>query len=444
MGYWYNTHNGMSDFRLYNQRLKCHEAHCHGNYAGSIWGCGIGMSGVGMCTGGGFWNGFKSVLGMGLGMGLVNLAVSFLGNIFGGGGLFGGGLFGGNGIFGGGGGLFGLGGNSGFWGLNGRRRAGEADDASTNPRKVDNKPGDVDTADDSKEKDYAKLNDYHKQANELTTALAKLDKSNQQDVDAHNKKVADLLDELDKYVKEENLLNTENETQISNIKAQLIAAKIDVPKDVKHEDVTDPENPNPGDGDASKIKLGDLEVEIEEIDLTDIENINDDVLKGLDDNLKDELLTHIDEILGGVDVTEDDWLEIINNPNIPSEIKAKAKSKFYDEGLTNVKKSEFTEAELKKLIAVIDKSEVDDFDNINEPELLTKDDNTVTSFKIKSKETSIEVTYNRVEEIDGELIFHGAQDQQQYVVQKDKGGNYKLMQYKYHKGYETPDVSTRS
>ena len=46
-------------------------------------------------------------------------------------------------------------------------------------------------------------------------------------------------------------------------------------------------------------------------------------------------------------------------------------------------------------------------------------------------------------EIDGELIFHGENTDQEYVVQKDGNGKYKLMQYKYHKGFGRPDVSNR-
>ena len=85
MSYWNTSHNGISDFKLYNHRLKSHQAHCHGNYGGSIWGCcgNLGaFSGFGMCTGGGFWGSLKAGLGFGIANGLTNMLFMGVGNLF--------------------------------------------------------------------------------------------------------------------------------------------------------------------------------------------------------------------------------------------------------------------------------------------------------------------------------------------------------------------------
>ena len=125
MSYFDTSHNGISDFRLYNQRVKSHEIHCHGSN-NSIWGYRPSYS-MNCCTGGGFWGSLKAGLGYGIANSLTSLlfagASRLFGGLFGG---FGGGLFSGlgggflgNGLFSGlGNGLVSLGnslGNSINW-----------------------------------------------------------------------------------------------------------------------------------------------------------------------------------------------------------------------------------------------------------------------------------------------------------------------------------------
>ena len=50
------------------------------------------------------------------------------------------------------------------------------------------------------------------------------------------------------------------------------------------------------------------------------------------------------------------------------------------------------------------------------------------------------INYVQVEVVDGEIIFHGKNNAQHYVLQKDTDNKLHLMQYKYHDGYGTPDV----
>ena len=56
--------------------------------------------------------------------------------------------------------------------------------------------------------------------------------------------------------------------------------------------------------------------------------------------------------------------------------------------------------------------------------------------------TGTSVTYVTVNVVDGELIFHGAKQDQEYALQKDTDGNYHLMQYAYHKGNGSADVNS--
>ena len=53
------------------------------------------------------------------------------------------------------------------------------------------------------------------------------------------------------------------------------------------------------------------------------------------------------------------------------------------------------------------------------------------------------VNYVQVKVVDGEIIFHGKNNDQHYVLQQDSEHKLHLMQYKYHDGYGSADVRNK-
>ena len=125
-------------------------------------------------------------------------------------------------------------------------------------------------------------------------------------------------------------------------------------------------------------------------------------------------------------------------------MRAEAKRSFYKEGYANVTLESLTDEEIQKLKSVIDTSEIDDFKNIKTITDISRDnDGKLKSFKMTAQ-SGTSVTYVTVSVVDGELIFHGKKVNQNYALQKDTDGNYHLMQYAYHEGNGTADVSSNS
>ena len=217
MSYWHTSHNGtshgISDFALYNQRLRSHEAHCHGGNTGSIWGYGCN-TGYTMCGGTGFWGSLKMGLGYGLANGLTNLIFAGAGRLFGG--LFGGGL-GMGGLFGGlgmGGGMFGLG-NTGFWGLNGSNWLGGADRGNTAGGAGGARTVEKENA------DQAKLNEIDNKSNTILLTKMKDLPTDIGGLTALQTEIDALLKELDEYKKEDDINTTADDKQIEQIEARL-------------------------------------------------------------------------------------------------------------------------------------------------------------------------------------------------------------------------------
>lgn len=129
---------------------------------------------------------------------------------------------------------------------------------------------------------------------------------------------------------------------------------------------------------------------------------------------------------------------------MPDEVRVKVKQSFYEAGYSNVKESEITAELLGKLQDVIDASKIADFKNVTlgTPK---KDSNGKWTIPVKTYEDdngkvhNLNVPYVQVEVVDGEVIFHGKQLTQKYVLQTD-GKDLHLMQYKYHEGYGKGDV----
>lgn len=456
MAYWYNTHNGMSDFKLYNQRLKSHEAHCHGNYGGSIWNCmgGIGIGGFGMCTGGGFWNSLKTGLGFGLASGLTNLLFAGAGRLFGG--LFSGGLGLGSGMFG----LGGLGGGN--WlggGVNGQSRGWLS--GLFGGRKADGAPQDDEPKTVEKENaDQAKINEIDTKANEIILTKMKNLPNDSNGLNALQKEINDLLNELNDYEKEDDINTEDDNKQIANIKDRLEACNTRVAGAIQA-------LPPANDGDAAveegggevgnenngTINLNGTPTNINDIKLDDIQDITSNEFNDLDSETKEALLAKIDDLLEGAtnDNEKNDLVILATNEDLPSEIRSKVKSSFYQEGLTNVTQAELTEEALAKLTDVIDTSVIGDFEVKSVTNIQKNNAGNITSFKMTAQSAE-EVTYNKVSVIDGELIFHGINDNQQYVIQKEEytkedgttDYKLKLMQYDYHKGHGSPDYTSQA
>lgn len=130
---------------------------------------------------------------------------------------------------------------------------------------------------------------------------------------------------------------------------------------------------------------------------------------------------------------------------MPDEVRVKVKQSFYKDGFSNVDIKDLNAETLKNLIEVIDVSEaIPDFKNIKVGNPTKSGDNLWT-IPMTSKNGGTHVNYIQVSinSEDGEIIFHGKQDNQKYVLQKDTNNKLHLMQYKYHEGYDEADVKAK-
>ena len=141
------------------------------------------------------------------------------------------------------------------------------------------------------------------------------------------------------------------------------------------------------------------------------------------------------------DATPEDLREAL--AKLPAEVRAKVKASFYKPGYKNVEAKDITAESLKNLIEVIDDSPIADFRNITVG-IPTKSGDNLWTIPMTSQSGSTKVDYVQVsvDPVDGELIFHGRQANQHYVLQQDENGKLHLMQYKYHEGYGTADVKS--
>lgn len=130
---------------------------------------------------------------------------------------------------------------------------------------------------------------------------------------------------------------------------------------------------------------------------------------------------------------------------MPDEVRVKVKQSFYKDGFSNVDIKDLSAETLKNLIEVIDVSDaIPDFKNIKVGDPIKSGDNLWT-IPMTSKNGGTHVNYIQVSinPEDGEIIFHGKQDSQKYVLQKDTNNKLHLMQYKYHEGYDEADVKAK-
>lgn len=415
-------------------RINCHSAFkhyemfhsgCHGggNY-GSIFNTTYNID----CGGhGGFWGGFGAGLG------------NAFGNLFGG--WFGGGMnmgFGGFGNFGG----FGLGGFGfpsfgggwgNFWGggnAGGSTRTGECTcgckDSSSTTKTKDGVNDKDNAIYEGFEDSIAKLKaDDEAGAKDLYNKIKAKYENPEDPVYSRMNKGAyhDLLNKLKaKYP------NTEFEAGSTSTPAS-------TPTSTTPTTVTPAPQPTEV---TTPVTTPTTESKAEEIaaagnfdDLPDYNKLSDDDKK-----------KYLDKCINlAKDATPEDLREAL--AKLPAEVRAKVKASFYKPGYKNVEAKDITAESLKNLIEVIDDSPIADFRNITigTP---TKSGDNLWTIPMTSQSGSTKVDYIQVsvDPVDGELIFHGRQTNQHYVLQKDENGKLHLMQYKYHEGYGTADVKS--
>ena len=391
-----NCHSAFQHYDMFHSR------HCGGNY-GSVFNTTYNIN----CSGhnGGFWGGF--------GLGLGNAFGSIFGSMFGGGmfGSFGFPMFGG-GMFGG----FPSWNNSwnlsGLWG-NREKKADKSDEAETPKKEVKV------VHEACNDPDLAKINGFTDRVQGLRETF---DAKKAEDL---KKEIEDAMKNQDDTHKAENtaayqnLLDDLNGLSSSNPTIQTPNTQIKVN-----------EAQNPAANQNTENKSNEIETANSFDRLPEYSTLSDaDKKKYLDKCL--ELAKSLSP--------EDLQAQIAK---LPDDVRVKVKQSFYENGYKNVKPEELTEELLKKLVSIIDKSEIDDFDNIKVLKTTKSGENKWT-VGIKSNESGAEVSYVQVEIVDGELIFHGKQENQKYVLQKDSSNKLHLMQYKYHNGYGTADVSNK-
>ena len=161
----------------------------------------------------------------------------------------------------------------------------------------------------------------------------------------------------------------------------------------------------------------------------------------LSDDDKTKYTDKCKELAKAENMTPDDLKAFLSK--LPDDVRVKVKASFYKEGYTNVKAEELTAEKLKKLIDVIDDSDkIDDFHNITVG-TPTKSGDIWTIPMTKANGHAQVVNYVQVKVVDGEIIFHGKNNDQHYVLQQDSEHKLHLMQYKYHDGYGSADVRNK-
>lgn len=395
-------HSGFQHYHMF------HSNHCHGggNNYGSIFNI---TNNCGGNCGGGFWGGLGAGLGYGLGgmfSGLFGGLMGGFGNMFGGFGF--GNMFGGFGLGMGG---WGFGGGLSWpWGGGNSERAGRAD------RDYDRYSSRRAEKDD---KNYTPINEFDARGNEI------LSKEKSETLDGDIDK---LIKELETYRDKEvndNVNDGANKTQINQLIERLKA----------HKTATTP-TPDPA-GEEATGKIG--ETKISDLTADGVAGITTDAYDKLNDADKNALKAKVAELAKSNPDKAKDWAK---STTLPEELIIAARQSFYETGYENVKIDDLTDEALKNLVAVIDTSNIRDFAVKEVTEIKRDDSGKIKSFKMTAT-TGTQVTYHEVRVEHEELIFHGKQDSQEYAVQKGSDNNYRLMQYPYHKGHGSADVTSR-
>ena len=429
-------------------RINCHSAFKHyemfhtscsgGSNYGSVFNTTYNINCGG--HGGGFWGGFGAGLG------------NAFGSIFGG--MFGGGMsnfgFGNFGMGGFGMGGFGMGGltmpwfnSMGNFGWGGGNVGGASGTNSNNSSNSSN--GTVD-------KDNALYNTYKKEVdNAIKDNDAKIAKDLYDKIKKSHEKPEDPLNEnMNKGAYHDLMTTLEN--KFPELKDGADAGKdkktpsTSTDGESKVNPSTDGTNPvqdtTDTTGDIQQAAKDNAEKLKNAGNLEDLLGVNYDSLS-YDD--KQKYLESAKKFAKEVGETPEELAKFRDSlSKLPKDVRMAVKQSFYEKGYSNINESEITAELLSKLQNVIDASEVPDFKNVTlgTPK---KDSNSKWTIPVKTykdeagKAHNLGVSYVQVEVIDGEVIFHGKQLTQKYVLQTD-GKDLHLMQYKYHEGYGKGDV----
>ena len=417
-------------------RINCHSAYKHyemfhsrscnsGNY-GSIFNTTYNVS----CGGhGGFWSG----VGYGFGNVLGNMFGGMFGNMFGGMGL--GNMFGGMGF----GNMFGgfgfpsFGGFSGIWG--GGNNSGACNCGNNSKTNIDNSKfanltGKINELSEKVSPDANEFLNLYKEilnAKKLSDDVQKSDDNKVYDNLLNNVKIAakkhgyEIIDGKDG--KEPTIVD--NNTQgVQDEPA---------PTSPAQEDPVDGSVPS-DNSDATQASVNGDKIQ----NSTSLEELVSIPYEQLSEEEKSKYKEKCIELAKST--TPSNLQSLIKR--LPDEVRKAVKEGFYKDGYKNVNPSDITEVLLKNLKTIIDDTaEIADFDDITvlNP---TKSNDNLWTIPIKSNKSSASVQYVQVsvDPVDGEIIFHGQQENQEYVLQQDTNGKLHLMQYKYHVGYGIADV----
>ena len=421
-----NCHSAFKHYEMF------HSNYCGGGHYGSIFNTTYNISCGNNGNHGGFWSGFGAGLGNAFGGLFTN--------------LFGGMNFGGMGLWGGGMMPWGgatmpwfnsIGNNGGWWGNN----ANNTNNTNNTNNDSSNSPVD---------KDNAKYNELEKDVNKL---LEKADKPKSKEnakglydeikklyekpLDPMNEKMNkgayhDLMTKLEEKFPE---LNGKDNTSSEPTSQTTSTTSNDAA-------VKKPEIKGPDDNDYGKDTQ-------DSCDITMAKNL-DDLLKTdynkLSKTNKEAYKNKAIDLAKSNATTPAALREAL--AGMPDEVRVKVKQSFYEAGYSNVKESEITPELLGKLKNVIDASKIPDFKNVTLG-VPKKDSNSKWTIPVETykddagKTHRLGVSYVQVEVVDGEVIFHGKQLTQKYVLQTD-GNDLHLMQYKYHEGYDKGDVTSNN
>ncbi len=416
-------------------RINCHSAfkhyemfhlnHCGGSNYGSIFNTTYNISCGNNGSHGGFWSGF----GAGLGNAFGGLFTNMLG---------GGMNFGGMGLWGGG--MMpwfnSIGNNGGWWSNNTNNTNNTNNNTSNSPVDKDNE-------------------EYNKLEKDVNKLLKKADKPKSKD-DA--KKLYNEIKEL--YEKPLDPMNENmNKGAYHDLMTKLEAKFPELNGKDNTSSKPTPQTTSTTSNDAA-VKKPEINVpednnndkEVQDGCTISMAKNLDDLLKTDYNNLsktnKEAYKNKAIELAKKVGETPEELQKFRKSlDKLPEEVRIAVKKSFYEPGYSNVKKNEITADLLSKLKNVIDASKIPDFKDVT---LGNPTQNTDGKWKIpvnqykddKGNVHKLNVPYVEVEVVDGEVIFHGKQLTQKYVLQTD-GNNLHLMQYKYHEGYGKGDVTSK-
>ena len=194
-----------------------------------------------------------------------------------------------------------------------------------------------------------------------------------------------------------------------------------------------------------------------------------DAVEGLEESKKDEHhkdndITNFTQLIerlkqlatkNGLELQDDKFVEKSANNSVDSEGAGNSGSAYvngnesgirtenphaseYEDGLINATDEDMNNIKKNDKIDIIDTSDVDDFEDANIEDINEK----IITVKSTSGIT-IKYKYHETNKF-GEKIFVSNKSQQHYVLQKTSDGKFKLMQYSWLHGHETPDVTDKN